>query len=595
MKTYLCKTCGETNVERFYVGNKSKCKCCILGISIEEYNPHSVVREKNKYHCRICGETDEQKFYINNKSECKCCLSDSKKKYNPHKTTVVSDEQGNRIKIHKCHVCGETDKEKFNPSSKGMCKTCQNERNKKIFAAKYVPKERQSRLGISYKPFKCHICGETDEKKFNKGSKGTCGVCQYLSDKHKTKNPEEILKLIEDKKLIKSKVKVWLCETCGETHVERFRKNNRKKCKSCLSVKPNGIAKFREIKVHLCETCGETNPEMFYAKRKCMCHTCQLELSRSKRCNVKKLKPIKIKPIKIRKIKEKKVTKPKYINLNVLKRIIGKRLKVIKVKIEDANDLFQDYKEKIESYNNGSIEVIKKKRKSLFVYRNNDKFYPCKIHGEVKVGNSRNFIKGCPTCNIENYCAKLPVYASYEEAKNRTRKFGISSSKEYRLWIKRTCQDDLPSSPEVIYKDNGWVDYYEFLGTDRFGRMSGGERRIYQFLEKKGLEFQWQKKFDDCRNINCLVFDFYIPKYNVIIEYDGEQHFKMSNFSRSVEVNMKKFEQVQKNDKIKTKYCQDKNITLIRLDTYHLVNNLIEWELDVELTTIAANIAISTL
>ena len=37
-----------------------------------------------------------------------------------------------------------------------------------------------------------------------------------------------------------------------------------------------------------------------------------------------------------------------------------------------------------------------------------------------------------------------------------------------------------------------------------------------------------QKTFDDCKNIHKLRFDFYLPKYNCVIETHGEQHYKDS-------------------------------------------------------------------
>lgn len=33
-------------------------------------------------------------------------------------------------------------------------------------------------------------------------------------------------------------------------------------------------------------------------------------------------------------------------------------------------------------------------------------------------------------------------------------------------------------------------------------------------------------QYNECRLIYPLVFDFYLPDYNICIEYDGIQHFK---------------------------------------------------------------------
>ena len=58
-----------------------------------------------------------------------------------------------------------------------------------------------------------------------------------------------------------------------------------------------------------------------------------------------------------------------------------------------------------------------------------------------------------------------------------------------------------------------------------------------------------------------LPFDFYLHDYNVCIEYDGIQHFKPIEYFGGEEA----FQKRQLNDKIKTEYCIDNHITLIRL------------------------------
>ena len=44
------------------------------------------------------------------------------------------------------------------------------------------------------------------------------------------------------------------------------------------------------------------------------------------------------------------------------------------------------------------------------------------------------------------------------------------------------------------------------------------------------IEFKKEKKFKDCKDKYQLPFDFYLPQYNLCIEFDGEQHFNPSSF-----------------------------------------------------------------
>jgi hypothetical protein len=63
-----------------------------------------------------------------------------------------------------------------------------------------------------------------------------------------------------------------------------------------------------------------------------------------------------------------------------------------------------------------------------------------------------------------------------------------------------------------------------------------------------------------------LLFDFYLPEHNILIEYDGEQHFKPKSFYRcSIETAKKSFNELKRNDIIKNEYCKKNNITLIRI------------------------------
>lgn len=98
---------------------------------------------------------------------------------------------------------------------------------------------------------------------------------------------------------------------------------------------------------------------------------------------------------------------------------------------------------------------------------------------------------------------------------------------------------------------------------------SRGEREIRKYLESNNIVFLPQHKFDDCRNIRPLPFDFYIQKYNTCIEYDGQQHFS----SISIFGGEEQFKQTQINDNIKNCYCAEHNIKLVRIP-YWDVNNI---------------------
>jgi len=88
---------------------------------------------------------------------------------------------------------------------------------------------------------------------------------------------------------------------------------------------------------------------------------------------------------------------------------------------------------------------------------------------------------------------------------------------------------------------------------------SSGERKIRNILNDKKIKSIPQYKFKDCKNILQLPFDFYLPDYNICIEYNGMQHYKTVEYFGG-ELGFKKR---IVNDKIKKEYCHNNNILLI--------------------------------
>lgn len=99
-----------------------------------------------------------------------------------------------------------------------------------------------------------------------------------------------------------------------------------------------------------------------------------------------------------------------------------------------------------------------------------------------------------------------------------------------------------------------------------------GEKRISIYLNKYSILYIPQYTFDDCKNKKGLPFDFYLPDYNICIEYDGEQHFRPVEYFGGE----KGFIERQYNDTIKNTYCKKNKIILLRI----AYNQNIEAELD---------------
>ena len=90
---------------------------------------------------------------------------------------------------------------------------------------------------------------------------------------------------------------------------------------------------------------------------------------------------------------------------------------------------------------------------------------------------------------------------------------------------------------------------------------SKGEKAIKQYLDEYNIVFDPQHTFNNCKSIYVLPFDFYLPEYQACIEYDGIQHFKPIDFFGGEDG----FQKTKQRDEIKTNYCKENNIPLLRI------------------------------
>jgi len=83
---------------------------------------------------------------------------------------------------------------------------------------------------------------------------------------------------------------------------------------------------------------------------------------------------------------------------------------------------------------------------------------------------------------------------------------------------------------------------------------------IRKFLKKNNIIFETQKTFDGCKNKKLLPFDFFLPDYNLLIEYDGVQHkYAWDN-------NQDKLSDTKRNDNIKNEYVKNnQDLSLLRI------------------------------
>ena len=91
-----------------------------------------------------------------------------------------------------------------------------------------------------------------------------------------------------------------------------------------------------------------------------------------------------------------------------------------------------------------------------------------------------------------------------------------------------------------------------------------GELEVRKALEELGINYEPEKRFKDCRDKKPLPFDYYLKDYNLVIEFDGQNHFYKV---------FPTHEKTMEHDIIKNEYCKQKGIDILRIpywDGHHI-------------------------
>ena len=175
-----------------------------------------------------------------------------------------------------------------------------------------------------------------------------------------------------------------------------------------------------------------------------------------------------------------------------------------------------------------------------------------------------NFKKGrrCPICSTESTKKKLRKnFNEIEEAFKEEGYTLLTKDSEY-LNSSQPLSFICPNN----HKHSISWDAFKQGQRCRICNNRSGEEKISSYLNEININFIREYKFEDCIYKTPLRFDFYIPSYNLVIEYDGQQHFFPVDFSgRNKERANKEFELNKIRDGIKNDYCKENNINILRI------------------------------
>lgn len=219
----------------------------------------------------------------------------------------------------------------------------------------------------------------------------------------------------------------------------------------------------------------------------------------------------------------------------------------------------EEYIEKLSSIN-PDIDVLDE-----YANAHTPILHKCKKHNIIWKTSPASVLQGCGCieCSKEKLSAKnKKSHDQYVEELKKINPNIVVSDNYVNSWT--------PILHKCLVDNNEWyaapvrILYGNGCPKCNKSNESKGEREIRLWLDGQHIIYETQKSFKDCRDIRPLPFDFYLPRYNKIIEYDGEQHFKSVEYFGGD----KAFECRIKHDNIKNEYCKNNDISLLRIPYY---------------------------
>lgn len=168
--------------------------------------------------------------------------------------------------------------------------------------------------------------------------------------------------------------------------------------------------------------------------------------------------------------------------------------------------------------------------------------------------------RGCPKCGGKQKKSHEQFISEVKIKHPDIEVLGLYKNNRVKVKCRcNKCGEEFMGIPHSIL--DAWI------GCPRCN-ISTGEKSIRSWLRSNGIDYIQQHTFNDCRDKHVLPFDFYLPNYNTIIEYDGKQHFEKNDYFGGESGLLS----TQRHDKIKNDYCLSRNIRLIRIPYWEFKN-----------------------
>ena len=161
--------------------------------------------------------------------------------------------------------------------------------------------------------------------------------------------------------------------------------------------------------------------------------------------------------------------------------------------------------------------------------------------------------KGCPKCsgNVKNKTTDDFIKELYTISSNIIIHGEYVNSKIKVACECKACGYNWDATPSSLLAGSGCPKC----------NFSKGELAISKYLDDNYINYKTQYTFKGCKQKRKLPFDFYLPKLNIVIEYQGVQHYEpVEHFGGVKDFNLRKIR-----DDVKEKYCKQNNIRIIKI------------------------------
>lgn len=233
---------------------------------------------------------------------------------------------------------------------------------------------------------------------------------------------------------------------------------------------------------------------------------------------------------------------------------------------KDFLDKYWDYEK---NKNVSPWEIFKSCNKKVWI-KCQEKDYHESYYSRVSDFTYKN--SRCPYCasnsskvhtldSLGNFLKKNNLFYLWSN-KNNKNPYEVAIKSEKKFWWR--CPNE---KHEDFYRSSAISMMCDFRCPEC--NNSKGEVKISEYLINNKIDYIPQKTYNGLLGLNNgkLSYDFYLPKYNLLIEYQGQFHDGNGN-----DYMRKNLKRQQEHDKRKKQYAVDNNIKLLEIWYYDYDN-----------------------